>query len=71
VCRYSDIDWRVGSSVYRGSGTLAGNLLTVDRGSSTPVIYALGPDGRLTGLWDAALVWPRNLISFQLRGLKI
>ena len=35
------------------------------------VIYALGPDGRLTGPWDAALVWPRNLISFQLRGLKI
>jgi Caspase domain len=47
------LDWRVGSSGYRGSGTLAGNLLTVDWGSSTPVIYALGSDGRLTGLWDA------------------
>jgi hypothetical protein len=47
------LDWRVGSSGYRGSGTLVGNLLTVDWGSSTPVIYALGPDGRLTGLWDA------------------
>jgi uncharacterized caspase-like protein len=47
------LDWRVASSGYRGSGTLVGNLLTVDWGSSTPVIYALGPDGRLTGLWDA------------------
>jgi Molybdopterin-binding domain of aldehyde dehydrogenase len=47
------LDWRVGSSGYRGSGTLVGNLLTVDWGSSTPVIYALGPDGRLTGLWEA------------------
>jgi hypothetical protein len=44
------LDWRVASSGYRGSGTLVGNLLTVDWGSSTPVIYALGPDGRLTGL---------------------
>ena len=47
------LDWRVGSSSYRGSGALAGNLLTVDWGSSTPVIYALGGDGRLTGLWDS------------------
>jgi hypothetical protein len=30
------LDWRVGSSSYRGSGTLVGNLLTVDWGSSTP-----------------------------------
>jgi hypothetical protein len=37
------LDWRVGSSGYRGSGTLVGNLLTVDWGSSTPVIYALAP----------------------------
>ena len=30
----------------------AGNLLTVDWGSSTLVIYALGGHGRLTGLCD-------------------
>ncbi len=47
------LSWEVGSSSYEGKGTLAGNLLTVDWGSSTPVVYALGPDGSLTGLWDA------------------
>jgi hypothetical protein len=34
-----------------GRGTLVGNVLTVELGNSTPTIYALGPDGRLTGLW--------------------
>jgi len=34
-------------------GIFAGNLLTVDWGSATPVVYALGTDGSLTGLWDA------------------
>ena len=47
------LSWEVGSSSYEGSGTLAGNLLTVEWGSSTPVVYALGSDGSLTGLWDA------------------
>ena len=37
----------------RANGTLAGNLLTVEWGSPTPVVYALGSDGSLTGLWDA------------------
>ena len=32
---------------------LAGNLLTMEWGSPTPVVYALGTDGSLTGLWDA------------------
>lgn len=47
------LDWRVGSSTYRGTGTLAGNVLTVDWGSTTPVIYALAADGTLAGLWSA------------------
>jgi hypothetical protein len=47
------LSWEVGSSSYEGNGTLAGNLLTVDWGSSTPVVYALGSDGSLAGLWDA------------------
>lgn len=45
--------WHVGDSAYEGTGTLAGNLLTVDWGSSTPVVYALAEDGSLTGLWEA------------------
>jgi hypothetical protein len=44
--------WKVGSSTYKGTGRLSGNLLTVDWGSSTPVVYALSADGTLAGLWD-------------------
>jgi hypothetical protein len=45
-------DWKIGENSYRGEGTLDGNLLTVDWGSSTPVVYALADDGSLNGLWD-------------------
>jgi Caspase domain len=47
------LDWRVGSTSYHGTGTLDGNVLVVDWGSSTPVIYSLTADGTLKGLWDA------------------
>jgi hypothetical protein len=47
------LDWKVGTSNYQGTGTLSGNLLTVDWGSTTPVVYALTPDGSLRGLWDS------------------
>jgi uncharacterized caspase-like protein len=47
------LDWRVGSSSFRGAGTPQGNILTVDWGQSTPVVYALGADGVLKGLWSA------------------
>jgi hypothetical protein len=48
------LSWQVGSSSYEGNGRLAGNLLTVDWGTSTLVVYALGEDGSLTGLWTWA-----------------
>ena len=47
------LDWRVGQSSYRGIGTLDGNVLVVNWGSTTPVIYSLGADGTLSGLWAA------------------
>jgi hypothetical protein len=47
------LSWQVGSTNYRGVGTLEKNLLKVDWGSATPVIYAVAADGKLTGLWDA------------------
>ncbi|MHA7775077.1 LIC10280 family protein [Roseibium sp. M-1] len=43
--------WQVGTSSYRGVGELDGNVLTVDWGDKTPVVYALTGDGRLQGLW--------------------
>lgn len=45
--------WKVGASGYRGVGQLEGNVLTVDWGDQTPVVYALGEDGGLRGLWGA------------------
>ncbi|NVO16907.1 MAG: caspase family protein [Rhodoplanes sp.] len=47
------LSWRVGSSGYQGTGRLDSNVLTVDWGAATPVVYALAADGTLTGLWDA------------------
>jgi uncharacterized caspase-like protein len=45
------LNWKVGESEYEGDGTFDGNLLTVNWGNSTPVVYALGDDGSLKGLW--------------------
>jgi hypothetical protein len=47
------LHWKVGDSEYDGEGTFADNLLTVNWGSTTPVVYALADDGSLTGLWDS------------------
>jgi hypothetical protein len=47
------LHWKVGGSEYDGQGTFADNLLTVNWGSTTPVVYALADDGSLTGLWDS------------------
>lgn len=46
------LDWKIGANAYKGEGTLDGNLLTVNWGSSTPIVYALAADGSLNGLWD-------------------
>jgi hypothetical protein len=46
------VDWKIGVRSYRGSGTFANNILTVDWGEPTPVIYALNADGTLSGLWQ-------------------
>jgi tetratricopeptide (TPR) repeat protein len=37
----------------QGSGTLDNNLLTVNWGGDSPIVYALAADGSLTGLWDS------------------
>jgi len=45
--------WTVGTDSYRGVGELDGNVLTVDWGGKTPVVYAIMADGHLKGLWAA------------------
>jgi hypothetical protein len=46
------LSWAIGSTSYKG-GEPKDNLLIVNWGSSTPVIYALTDNGSLSGLWDA------------------
>ena len=46
------LSWKVDGSEYDGTGSFADNLLTVDWGGTTPMVYALADDGSLTGLWD-------------------
>jgi hypothetical protein len=45
--------WRVGNTGYKGTGKLSGNVLVVDWGAATPVVYAVTDDGTLKGLWEA------------------
>jgi hypothetical protein len=47
------LDWTVGRSRYSGTGVREGNLLAVDWGDATPVVYALAADGTLSGLWSS------------------
>jgi hypothetical protein len=47
------LHWEVGDSEYDGEGSFADNLLTVNWGSTTPIVYALADDGSLAGLWDS------------------
>lgn len=47
------IEWQVASKSYHGTGTLDGNVLMVDWGATTPVVYALASDGSLRGLWSS------------------
>jgi hypothetical protein len=44
--------WTVGSSTYRGTGVLRGNILAVDWGQAQPIVYALAEDGSMRGLWS-------------------
>lgn len=46
------LSWTVGSSTFRGTGVLQGNILAVDWGQAQPMVYALGEDGVLRGLWS-------------------
>jgi hypothetical protein len=47
-----NLNWEVAESSYEDKGKLAGNLLTVHWGGSTPIVYAIAEDGSLTGLFE-------------------
>jgi formylglycine-generating enzyme required for sulfatase activity len=44
--------WQAAGNTCSGTGVLNGNVLTVDWGQSSPVIYHIGVDGVLRGIWD-------------------
>ncbi|MBV0912628.1 hypothetical protein KTJ87_09575 [Rhodobacteraceae bacterium ASV31] len=43
-------DWQVGSA-YSGTGLIEGRIVTIDWGSTTPVVYVVMPNGALHGTW--------------------
>jgi hypothetical protein len=45
------LSWKVGQSSYEGDGKFFGNILIVEWGASTPAVYALDENGRLSGLY--------------------
>lgn len=45
-------NWTIGADKYSGTGTLSGNVLTVDWGAEEPVVYVVTAGGkRLAGKW--------------------
>jgi formylglycine-generating enzyme required for sulfatase activity len=45
------LSWKIGQSSYQGDGEFFGNILIVEWGASTPAVYALEKNGRLSGLY--------------------
>jgi hypothetical protein len=43
--------WYIGDSTANGKGYLKGNILTIDWGSDSPVIYTVQENGVLKGTW--------------------
>ncbi len=48
----ANLTWAVGNRIYKGQGTFIGNVLVVNWGSSSPVLYTVDLQGNLAGTWD-------------------
>lgn len=46
------IGWRIAGQKFSGHGRLNGNVLTINWGDTTPVVYAVLPNGVLQGTWS-------------------
>ncbi|MGB3245542.1 MAG: hypothetical protein WBB25_13490 [Sulfitobacter sp.] len=46
------INWTVGNQSYAGSGVLSGQVLMINWGQPTPVVYVVMPSGALHGTWN-------------------
>ncbi|MBV7408052.1 hypothetical protein [Maritimibacter sp. DP1N21-5] len=45
------VNWTVGTSSYSGTGPINGDVVTIDWGAASPVVYVVMPDGELHGTW--------------------
>jgi hypothetical protein len=45
-------DWNVGGKGYRGVGRRDGNVIVVDWGGNSPMVYALTADGQMIAMWS-------------------
>lgn len=52
---FVNFEWRIGSQVISGAGSIDGRVVTVDWGSEHPVIYVVMADGTLHGTWADGL----------------
>ena len=43
--------WQIAGQMYRGKGARKDDVLTIDWGQKHPVIYKIGANGVLSGLW--------------------
>jgi hypothetical protein len=44
--------WTIGGKIFEGTGIRDGNLITVDWGSATPIVYALTDDGYMVAIYS-------------------
>ncbi|MDP5219787.1 hypothetical protein Q5Y75_21405 [Ruegeria sp. 2205SS24-7] len=52
---FVNFEWRTGSQVVSGAGSIDGRVVTVDWGSEHPVVYVVMADGTLHGTWADGL----------------
>ncbi|MCL6286168.1 hypothetical protein M3P21_21990 [Ruegeria sp. 2012CJ41-6] len=52
---FVNFEWRIGTQVINGAGSVDGRVVTVDWGSDSPVMYVLMSDGELHGTWADGL----------------
>lgn len=48
---FVSIRWTIGGQTYTGQGPVNGDVVTIDWGSSAPLVYVIMPDGELHGTW--------------------
>ncbi|WP_372580751.1 hypothetical protein [Ruegeria hyattellae] len=56
---FVNFEWRIGTQVINGAGSIDGRVVTVDWGSEFPVVYVVMANGSLHGTWADGLALDR------------